>query len=210
MFQLSLTNIIICITCYIIGSIPFGLLIGIFNNRKINLLGSKNIGASNVTRILGFKYGLLTFLLDFLKGFLPVFIFKNSKLNLNFPQEKTIILGICAILGHMFSIFNRFKGGKAIATSVGVVAGINFWSGFFGIIIFIFLVKITGYASLSSLIATIITNINLYITNQNTYNSIAMAIITILIFIKHKKNIIQLYSGTENKFNIKHKKINFN
>ncbi|MDV3196980.1 MAG: glycerol-3-phosphate acyltransferase, partial [Pigeon pea little leaf phytoplasma] len=102
------------------------------------------------------------------------------------------------------------KGGKAIATSVGVVAGINFWSGFFGIIIFIFLVKITGYASLSSLIATIITNINLYITNQNTYNSIAMAIITILIFIKHKKNIIQLYSGTENKFNIKHKKINFN
>ncbi|MDV3201698.1 MAG: glycerol-3-phosphate 1-O-acyltransferase PlsY [Candidatus Phytoplasma australasiaticum] len=204
MFYL-LTNIIICIICYLIGSIPFGLLIGFYHNRKINLLGSKNIGASNVTRILGFKYGLLTFLLDFMKGFLPVFIFKNYNLSL-FPKEKTIILGVCAILGHMFSIFNHFQGGKAIATSVGVIAGIHFWSGVLGIMIFAILVKLTGYASLASLIATIITNINLYITKTNLYNSIMMAIITVLIFIKHKKNIINLYQGTENKFNIKNKK----
>ncbi|MDO8029932.1 glycerol-3-phosphate 1-O-acyltransferase PlsY ['Planchonia careya' phytoplasma] len=204
MFYL-LTNIIICIICYLIGSIPFGLLIGFCHKRKINLLGSKNIGASNVTRILGFKYGLLTFLLDFMKGFLPIFIFKNYNLNL-FPKEKTIILGICAILGHMFSIFHNFQGGKAIATSVGVIAGIHFWSGVLGIMIFAILVKLTGYASLASLIATIITNINLYITKTNLYNSIMMAIITVLIFIKHKKNIINLYQGTENKFNIKNKK----
>ncbi|MDV3178352.1 MAG: glycerol-3-phosphate acyltransferase [Sweet potato little leaf phytoplasma] len=159
MFYL-LTNIIICIICYLIGSIPFGLLIGFYHNRKINLLGSKNIGASNVTRILGFKYGLLTFLLDFMKGFLPIFIFKNYNLSL-FPKEKTIILGVCAILGHMFSIFNHFQGGKAIATSVGVIAGIHFWSGVLGIMIFAILVKLTGYASLASLIATIITNINI-------------------------------------------------
>ncbi|MDO8059302.1 glycerol-3-phosphate 1-O-acyltransferase PlsY ['Crotalaria aegyptiaca' phytoplasma] len=204
MFQLSLENIIICIICYLIGSIPFGLLIGICNDKKINLLGSKNIGASNVTRILGFKYGLLTFLLDFLKGFLPVFIFKNYNLSL-FPKEKTIILGVFAILGHMFSIFNRFQGGKAIATSVGVISGINFWIGILGIMIFAILVKLTGYASLASLIATIITNINLYITKKNLYNSIMIAIITVLIFIKHKKNIINLYQGKENKFNIKNK-----
>ncbi|MDO8059966.1 glycerol-3-phosphate 1-O-acyltransferase PlsY [Candidatus Phytoplasma citri] len=205
MFQLSLENIIICIICYLIGSIPFGLLIGIYNDKKINLLGSKNIGASNVTRILGFKYGLLTFLLDFLKGFLPIFIFKNYNLSL-FPKEKIIILGVCAILGHMFSVFNHFQGGKAIATSVGVISGIHFWIGILGIIIFAILIKLTGYASLASLIATIITNINLYITKKNLYNSIMIAIITILIFIKHKKNIINLYQGKENKFNIKNKK----
>ncbi|MFW8664332.1 glycerol-3-phosphate 1-O-acyltransferase PlsY [Candidatus Phytoplasma citri] len=194
-----------CIICYLIGSIPFGLLIGIYNDKKINLLGSKNIGASNVTRILGFKYGLLTFLLDFLKGFLPIFIFKNYNLSL-FPKEKIIILGVCAILGHMFSVFNHFQGGKAIATSVGVISGIHFWIGILGIIIFAILIKLTGYASLASLIATIITNINLYITKKNLYNSIMIAIITILIFIKHKKNIINLYQGKENKFNIKNKK----
>ncbi|MDV3185276.1 MAG: glycerol-3-phosphate acyltransferase, partial [Candidatus Phytoplasma australasiaticum] len=89
---------------------------------------------------------------------------------------------------------------------VGVIAGIHFWSGILGIMIFAILVKLTGYASLASLIATIITNINLYITKTNLYNSIMMAIITVLIFIKHKKNIINLYQGTENKFNIKNKK----
>ncbi|MDV3205408.1 MAG: glycerol-3-phosphate 1-O-acyltransferase PlsY [Weeping tea tree witches'-broom phytoplasma] len=197
---------IVYVLCYLVGAIPVGLWIGKYHRKDIRLLGSKNIGSSNVTRILGLKYGFLTFLLDFLKGFLPIFIVNNLNPNLNNWRTQRIFLGMFSILGQMFSIFNRFQGGKAIATSVGVVTGISPWIGLLGIILFIILVIICKYASLASLISTLLVNISLYIetktspcSNIQTIELIVIFLITILIFVKHYRNIINLLNKKENK-----------
>ncbi|PQP79992.1 acyl-phosphate glycerol 3-phosphate acyltransferase [Candidatus Phytoplasma phoenicium] len=205
--------IIMAFLIYIFSSIPFGLLIGKrFKQKDLRLLGSQNIGASNAVRVLGFKYGLLIFILDFLKGFLPIIIVSFLDINGNyyrgFIRKHIIILGLAAILGHMFSVFNKFKGGKAIATSVGLITGINPVIGVLGVLFFVILVLWKGYASLASLISTLLVNIllfndfflccnNIDITN---YDKILIFFITIIVFLKHYNNIINLIKGAENKF----------
>lgn len=190
--------------CYFIGSIPMGLIISkIFKNKDLRLLGSKNIGSSNAARILGFKYGFVVFLLDFLKGFWIIII--------PLPSDK-LLYGIITILGHMFSIFNKFKGGKAIATSVGFITAIEPLIGILGIVFFILFLRISGYASLASLLSTSLVNVFLWISNLINNNIdirmlLGILIITILIFIKHSNNIKNLIKGTENKFNFGSKNI---
>jgi glycerol-3-phosphate acyltransferase PlsY len=190
--------------CYFIGSIPMGLIISkIFKNKDLRLLGSKNIGSSNAARILGFKYGFVVFLLDFLKGFWIIIIPS--------PSDK-LLYGIITILGHMFSIFNKFKGGKAIATSVGFITAIEPLIGILGIVFFILFLRISGYASLASLLSTSLVNVFLWISNLINNNIdirmlLGILIITILIFIKHSNNIKNLIKGTENKFNFGSKNI---
>nr|WP_320410545.1 glycerol-3-phosphate 1-O-acyltransferase PlsY [Candidatus Phytoplasma pini] len=191
---------------YLIGSIPTGLLIGkIFKNKDLRYLGSHNIGSSNAFRILGLKYGIITFILDFLKGFILVFLFSNFSI-LNEYKDYKIFFGLSSILGHMFSIFNRFRGGKAIATSVGVISGINPIIGFLGILFFVIVLMLFGYASLSSLIATILVDLILWISWIKKIETIELCELiiiffsTILIFWKHRLNIIYLLKGKENKF----------
>lgn len=222
---MNISNIIIIVSIillsYTIGSIPVGLLVGkIFKNKDISVLGSQNIGSSNVTRVLGFKLGLLTFILDFLKGFLPIFIVGYLTKNDIIPEEINyyrVFFGIAAVLGHMFSIFNKFKGGKAIASSVGFITSINYLAGLLGILSFVIMVRFSGYASLSSLIATSLVNVGLwintgvYLSKQNEPPQTCMELCfifatTIIIFLKHYKNIINLLEGKENKFNFKRKK----
>jgi glycerol-3-phosphate acyltransferase PlsY len=211
----------IILISYTMGSIPVGLLVGkFFKNKDISTLGSKNIGSSNVTRILGFKLGLLTFILDFLKGFLPIFIInclnKNNLINTEIYNCR-VFFGLAVVLGHMFPIFNKLKGGKAIASSVGFITSINFLAGALGILSFVILVRISGYASLSSLIATSLVNLCLWINTgvhiffdteppQNYKELFFIFLITIMIFLKHHQNIINLLEGKENKFNFKIKK----
>ncbi|MGI3136241.1 MAG: glycerol-3-phosphate 1-O-acyltransferase PlsY [Candidatus Phytoplasma vitis] len=191
--------------CYFIGSIPMGLIISkIFKNKDLRLLGSKNIGSSNAARILGFKYGFVVFLLDFLKGFWIIIIPS--------PSDYKLLYGIITILGHMFSIFNKFKGGKAIATSVGFITAINPFIGILGIVFFILFLRISGYASLASLLSTSLVNVFLWISylinnNIDIRMLLGILIITILIFIKHSNNIKNLIKGTENKFNFGSKNI---
>ncbi|MCQ9618829.1 glycerol-3-phosphate 1-O-acyltransferase PlsY [Candidatus Phytoplasma pruni] len=222
---MNISNIIIIVSIillsYTIGSIPVGLLVGkIFKNKDISTLGSQNIGSSNVTRVLGFKLGLLTFILDFLKGFLPIFIVGCLTKNDIIPEEINyyrVFFGIAAVLGHMFSIFNKFKGGKAIASSVGFITSINYLAGLLGILSFVIIVRFSGYASLSSLIATSLVNVGLWINtgvylsrkNEPPQTCMELCFIfatTIIIFLKHYKNIINLLKGKENKFNFKRKK----
>ncbi|AYJ00976.1 acyl-phosphate glycerol 3-phosphate acyltransferase [Candidatus Phytoplasma ziziphi] len=195
-----------CFIYYLIGSIPMGLIISkIFKNKDLRLLGSKNIGSSNATRILGLKYGFVVFLLDFLKGFLVIII----------KPDYRLLCAIATILGHMFSVFNKFKGGKAIATSVGVVTVIDPLIGILGIVFFILFIRISGYASLASLLSTSLVNVFLwisYLINRNKINIdfwtlLGFLIITILIFVKHSSNIQNLIKGTENRFNFGSKNI---
>lgn len=206
-------HILIIILCYLIGSIPVGLIISkTFKNKDLRLLGSKNIGSSNATRILGFEYGLIVFALDFFKGFW-LFFMKNHNHN-----EHLFYYGTAVILGHMFSIFNKFKGGKAIATSVGFITVINPYIGLSGILSFIIIIRIWGYASVASIISTLLVNILLwirYIFCSSYKEDVILVdklrlslilIITIIIFIKHLKNIKNLIKKQENKFNFVKKK----
>ncbi|MFR0367735.1 glycerol-3-phosphate 1-O-acyltransferase PlsY [Candidatus Phytoplasma palmae] len=204
-------TIILIVIFYLFGAIPFGLIIGkIFKKKDLRCLGSKNIGSSNAARILGFKYGVIIFILDFLKGFLAIFLIKNNFFNTlhldNSIQEKRIFFGIAAIIGHIFSIFNNFRGGKAIATSVGVISGINIIVGILGILAFIILLICFGYASLASIIATLLVNIALLIFTFFNPNYIQkfeiffIWLISIIIFLKHYKNITKILKGNENKF----------
>nr|WP_153368829.1 glycerol-3-phosphate 1-O-acyltransferase PlsY [Candidatus Phytoplasma sacchari]KAB8122783.1 glycerol-3-phosphate 1-O-acyltransferase PlsY [Candidatus Phytoplasma sacchari] len=212
--------IIILFVFYLIGSIPIGLLIGkIFIKKDLRILGSKNIGASNAARVFGFKYGVLVFILDFAKGFFSIFLgplimikilnlinFSNIIFN---KDEFRIYFGLVTILGQMFSIFNGFKGGKAIATSVGVISFINPFVGLFGILSFIVLIIFFGYAFFASLISTLLVNFLLWIffyfnflPNYYIYlkEIFVICLITFLVFYKHLNNIINWIKGKENKF----------
>ncbi|RAM57914.1 hypothetical protein DH96_01245 [Candidatus Phytoplasma oryzae] len=210
--------IVVFFFCYLIGSIPVGLIIGkIFKKKDLSSLGSKNIGTSNAVRVLGFKYGLIIFVLDFLKGIISIslgyyFLIKmldiRNFINIIKKEEIRIYFGIAAILGQMFSIFNRFKGGKGIATSVGVIFCINPWIGIFGILSFVCLVRIFGYAFLASLISTLLVNLFLWIFfyfNLQPYYPIFLEdilvifLLTLLIFGKHYNNIIKWFNEKENK-----------
>ena len=113
--------ILILLTCYLVGSIPFGLVLSkLLNKSDPRLVGSKNIGATNIVRTSGWKLGLLTLMLDVLKGYIPVLVLKNYLIDQSF-----VILFI--FLGHLFPIWIKFKGGKGIAVIIGCLFGYNFF-----------------------------------------------------------------------------------
>lgn len=193
---------------YIIGSIPFGLLLGKIKNVDLRKTGSNNIGASNATRVLGKKIGILTYLLDLLKGALFVFLFRFEILPEKFMVLSPLLYGVIATLGHSYSIFIGFKGGKGVSTGFGAVFA------YLPIIIivipiFLLVVKKTKIASIGSLVCTsCVVIISLiftilkydFITNLQTdiYLIFGTLIIAILIFIKHIPNIKRLINKTEN------------
>jgi glycerol-3-phosphate acyltransferase PlsY len=193
--------ILMIIIGYLIGSIPFSYLIPRWMGRiDIRQHGSGNTGTTNVVRTLGLKIGIVAFLGDFLKGIVPAII--------GFVLFSTlggIIGGASAILGHCYSIWLKFKGGKGIATSAGVLIvlmpliliillTIQF--------IIIFATKIMSLASISSAILLPILTALLYSNNELLYFSIFLAIFVIF---KHKDNIKRLLQGEENKLSIKKK-----
>ena len=150
---------LLMILSYFLGSIPSGLIIGkVFKKIDIREYGSKNTGATNAVRVLGFRYGIFAFIFDLLKGALViflVFLINDSSLYLVSSYEINIasVYGACAVLGHVFPIYINFKGGKAVATSAGMIFAIEPWVAVGVIILFLIIFLITRYVSLSSTIA---------------------------------------------------------
>jgi glycerol-3-phosphate acyltransferase PlsY len=142
-----LNNSLFLIFTYFFASIPFGLLIGkIFYKKDIRLEGSKNIGATNVFRTCGKIAGILTFLLDGLKGAIPVLIAKSL-----FQNDLYFIVGIIAILGHIFPIYLNFKGGKGVATTILILFAIDVKFGLIGVSIWASFLLLFGFVSLASI-----------------------------------------------------------
>ena len=184
---------------YLLGSIPFGLLISKMYGIDIRLHGSKNIGATNVYRILGKKLGLFTFFLDGLKGFLPTFLFPII-IGIN-DLDISALFGVTAIIGHSFSVFLKFKGGKGVATSTGMIIGVLPFIFFIGLLVWIILFLIFRYVSLASIFGILTITICSWFNNQSSlYLNILISLISILIIFLHRENIIRLINGTENKF----------
>ncbi|WP_339011912.1 glycerol-3-phosphate 1-O-acyltransferase PlsY [Fusobacterium animalis] len=192
-----MTFFCLIILSYFFGAIPSGVWIGkIFKNIDVRDYGSKNSGATNSYRVLGAKLGIAVLIIDVLKGFIPLYI--ASKFNLAYND--LVILGLVAILAHTFSCFISFKGGKGVATSLGVFLFLAPVITLILLIIFILVVYFTKYISLGSITAAFLLPIFTFFTHRDTYLFTLSVVIAIFVIYRHKTNISRLLSGTENKF----------
>ncbi|MGM9922760.1 MAG: glycerol-3-phosphate 1-O-acyltransferase PlsY [Bacillus sp. (in: firmicutes)] len=187
---------LVIILAYLLGSVPSGLWIGkLFYNKDIREYGSGNLGATNTFRILGKKAGFVVTLIDILKGTIATLL--PSLLDVS-HQIHPLVAGTIAVVGHMFPVFAGFKGGKAVATSAGILLGYAPWL-FIGMVFVFFLsLYISKYVSLSSMItaiAALITSIFL----KNIPLIIVIGILTIFICYRHRANIKRIKDGTEPK-----------
>ena len=187
--------IVISILSYLMGSIPFGfILTKIFLKKDIRDIGSGNIGATNALRTGNKSLGYGTLFLDVIKAVIPVIYVK-----LNYP-DYIFIASLCAFLGHVFPIWLKFKGGKGVATYVGILFSINLTIGFVFIGVWFFTFLISKYSSLSSLSASLSIPIYLFFfTNQNL---VFFSIMFILILYTHRENVKRLKNKEESKTKI--------
>jgi len=187
---------IIGIICYLLGSIPFGfILTKIFLKKDIRDIGSGNIGATNVLRTGNKFIGYTTLFFDIVKAVVPVIYIK-----FNFP-ELLYIGSLCTFLGHVFPIWFKFKGGKGVATYVGILFAINIYFGLIFIVSWLITFALSKFSSLSSLVASISIPIYLLILTQFD-QVIFFAIMFVLIFFTHKENIKRLKNKEETKTKI--------
>jgi len=187
--------LIIALGSYLLGSIPFGfILTKIFLKKDIRDIGSGNIGATNALRTGNKSLGYATLILDITKAVLPVLYVK-----FNYP-DYIFIASLSAFLGHVFPIWLKFKGGKGVATYVGILFSINLIFGLIFIISWAFIFLISKYSSLSSLLASLI--IPVYLIIFENYNSIFFIIMFVLIFFTHRENVKRLKNKEENKTKI--------
>ena len=189
-------NFTIGIISYLMGSIPFGfILTKIFLKKDIREIGSGNIGATNALRTGNKIIGYATLILDICKAIIPVIYTK-----INFP-ELIFIASLCAFLGHVFPIWLKFKGGKGVATYVGILFSINILFALIFAISWIITFVFTKYSSLSSLIGSLSLPTYLLITGQ-TNNVSFFIIMFVLIFFTHRENVKRLKNKEESKTNI--------
>ena len=187
--------IIVAITSYLIGSIPFGfILTKIFLRKDIRDFGSGNIGATNALRTGNKSLGYGTLLLDVLKAIIPVIYIK-----LNYP-DYIFITSIFVFIGHVFPLWLKFKGGKGVAPYVGILFSINLIYGIVFVSIWIITFLISKYSSLASLIASF--TIPIYLLFFNNENLIFFSIMFVLIFYTHRENVKRLKNKEENKTKI--------
>lgn len=191
-----LKYLLLFILSYLIGSFPAGVIVGkIFFHKDIRKYGSRNIGTTNAFRVLGPFAGTIVLIIDVFKGTLATSL--PMIFHLPGPRYLLLVCGTFAILGHTFSVFLKFKGGKAVATSAGVILGYNV--SFFLVCAAIFLptLFITSYVSLSSLISVVLIFIaSLFF--HDIYLIIIFACLVFLLFIRHRENIKRLYNHQEN------------
>ena len=187
--------LIISILSYLMGSVPFGfILTKVFLKKDIRDIGSGNIGATNALRVGNKSLGYGTLFLDIIKAIIPVIYVK-----LNYP-DYIFIASLCVFLGHIFPIWLKFKGGKGVATYVGILFSINLIIGFVFIGVWFFTFLISKYSSLSSLFGSLSVPIYLFFfTNQNL---VFFSIIFILLLYTHRENVKRLKNKEESKTKI--------
>jgi len=186
---------IIALGSYLLGSIPFGfILTKIFLKKDIRDIGSGNIGATNALRTGNKLLGYSTLILDISKAILPILYVKFNY------QDYIYIASLCAFLGHVFPVWLKFKGGKGVATYVGILFSINLFFGFIFILSWLVIFFISKYSSLSSLIASLM--VPIYLIFAKDHNSIFFIIMFVLIFYTHRENVSRLKNKKESKTKI--------
>ncbi len=193
----SLQTLLILLS-YLIGAIPFGLVFTrIFSGIDVRSVGSGNIGATNVLRAAGKKAAILTLLADCVKGFLPVLL-----VGLQFHDDVTTALcGAAAILGHNFPVYLKFRGGKGVATSFGVVLAVAPWLGLFALLVWLASAALWRYSSLAALISFAgyaLVSFLVFPQEAKSYRALSLFIAG-MIYVRHRENIKRLLIGEEPK-----------
>lgn len=214
----------IIILSYLVGSIPNSIIVSkLTRGIDIRDYGSGNAGGTNVMRVLGWKQGLLVIILDALKGVLAVVVvarihygsmpFTNATPFDDFTLIQ-IIAGISAVIGHIWTVFAGFRGGKGIATALGMLLMISTVDMLIAIGVFVVVVSISRYVSLGSIMAamavplTLVVRENIFNVNIPGYNTLLpfVIVLTLLVIFTHRKNVVRLLNGSENKLNFSKKK----
>ena len=188
--------IIIILISYVMGSIPFGLILTkIFLNKDIRKIGSGNIGATNVLRAGNKIVGYLTLILDVLKAIIPIIYIK-----LNYP-DLIYVSSLSVFLGHVFSIWLKFKGGKGVATYVGILFCINYFLGIIFVISWLIIFIISKFSSLGSILSSLVIPIYIFL-NSDYNNEYFFVIMFVLILFTHRENVKRLINKEESKTKI--------
>jgi glycerol-3-phosphate acyltransferase PlsY len=214
---------IIVILSYLVGSVPNSIIVSkMVRGIDIRQHGSGNAGGTNVMRVLGWRYGMFVIVLDAVKGVIAVLLiarlhygplpFNNVSPFDDFTLVQ-IIAGVAAVIGHIWTIFAEFKGGKGIATALGMLMMLITFEMLIAIGVFLIVVTISKYISLGSLVAALSIPLSLILRENvlhdhiNGYNTILPFVIflTLLVIFTHRKNLLRIFNGTENKFSFKKK-----
>lgn len=199
----------VLLVSYLIGSIPWGYIIGRANGIDIRKHGSHNIGATNVTRVLGAVPGRLCFVLDFLKGWFPVVFFGSARIasRLALSQGWCMLLAAAAaVLGHVFPVWLLFRGGKGVATSIGACLAMAFWPVVIGALAWFIVYKKTLVVAIASLTLAMVTPLSALILRLAGLSDLSwqavvlMFLLGVLIILRHHENIRRLLKGEENSF----------
>jgi glycerol-3-phosphate acyltransferase PlsY len=191
---------------YLLGSIPSAVWYGkIFHGIDIRQHGSGNAGATNSLRIFGKKAGIIVLIFDFLKGFLAVFLTQYFLKNDN--QTLPLIMGLMVVLGHIYPIFAQFRGGKGVATAIGVIVAVLPMAALGCAVVFFIVVFLTKYVSLGSLLGALAFPLQVSFKLWNDVSDVYYVALSWLFFIilayTHRENIQRLIKGTESKFGVK-------
>ena len=184
---------------YLLGSVPSGyIIVKKATGNDIRNMGSGNIGATNTVRVAGKKGGIIVLLFDLLKGVIPTLIgYYIGGMNFAF------VCGICALLGHIFPVWLKFKGGKGAATAIGVMFVVSPLSALITILAWLLTLLITRIVSLSTIVATVVLDIAVLILHYDIYYSLPVLFASVLVIYRHKDNIKRLLNGTEYRFDRK-------
>jgi glycerol-3-phosphate acyltransferase PlsY len=204
----ALTYLLVGLAAYLLGSIPFGfLLVRLFLKEDIREKGSGNIGATNVVRSGAKKLGMLTFALDVCKGFIAVWLASRIAFAPGLAavplQNAEALAAFCAILGHIYTIWLRFKGGKGVATALGVFLALAPLAALAGLLVFILVFALSKYVSLASILAAVAFPIFALIlphVARGPRLTAVILIVPLIVIAKHRQNIARLLNGTEYRF----------
>ena len=209
--MISSINILLLFLAYLIGSLPFSIIAGkLFKGIDIREYGSGNAGATNTFRVLGKKAGIPVLILDVLKGYLAVQLAYFS----NFLSDPEIFInislsyGIASVLGHVFPVFVGFRGGKGVATLLGLMVAIFPEAGLLSIIVFLITLFLSKYVSLSSILGGISFPIGVFVFSKILIPTMIIfsLFVPVLLLVTHQRNIERLFRGDESKINIKLRK----
>ena len=194
-------NLSLIVIFYIIGSFPFALIFTkLFGLGDIRNIGSGNVGATNVLRT-GYKFlALIVLFFDIFKGFLPFLILQMYFQDISLLNK--ILLCHFAILGHIFPVWLKFKGGKGVATYIGFLFGLNPYIALSFLLVWMITAYVTNYSSLGSLIGILVTPAYFIFINFNFYILVFFIYLTLIIYIKHAENIKRLINKTESKIKL--------
>lgn len=190
-------KVLFALFSYLLGSIPAGYIIYRISEKKdIRGFGSQSTGATNILRLKGLKYALLVGVFDIFKGFFPVFLALRL-----FPDKKYALLcAFLTVLGHCFPVYIKFKGGKGVATTVGVYAVLAYEPLLIILAVFVLVIIITRYVSLGSMLASVCFPFVAYLLNGEVEIIYLGIVISLLIIFQHRSNIVRLVKGNERKF----------